>query len=185
MAMRRWSLFPTIICALILGLWPFDRGLAQIEPPNYDFSLKTFETFMPGSNQKEVEALYPKGELLNKKGDSSTYRYYVAHIRYRFPVIVQYFQNKIIDSYATLPSYFLHDVFHQSLINKWGKQKEFEQKNGTSQYRWAIAQGISITYQATCTITCFPLFVAFSFDPLPEGAESAKPLLNQLQDARL
>ena len=52
-------------------------------------------------------------DLIKDLGEVRIYRFYVDQIRYKFPVFVQLDQGKALDFYAKLPSYFLHDVFHQ------------------------------------------------------------------------
>jgi hypothetical protein len=72
-------------------------------------------------------------------------------------VIVQSQEGKILDMFAKLPSYFLHDVFHQSLINRFGKQDEYKKYGEEAIYKWTKSP-LTHVYSGACTITCFPIF---------------------------
>ncbi len=130
----------------------------KVTPKNYDFTFDKFKVFYPGAKLAEVKNIYPKLELMNK-GVVELYRINIIHVRYKFPVYIQVKDNAIIDFYARLPNYFIHDIFHQSLINRFGKQDKFLNKDGTSYYIWSNADNLKITYSGACTITCFPIFV--------------------------
>lgn len=144
--------WPPIFIALFVPY--FCYGI--VIPPNYDFSLKKLDIFKPGSNKKEIEKKYKKGDKI----DDTTTKYYVEHLRYKFPIFVQYEGEKVSDYFAKLPSYFLHDVFHQSLINKIGKQNKYLKQNQNALYIWNNKDGNKYVYAATCTITCFPIYLA-------------------------
>ena len=60
---------------------------------------------------------YGKPEIMQTKGEVISLKFYVAHIRYKFPVIVQMKNGKVLDFFAKLPSYFLHDVFLHILLS--------------------------------------------------------------------
>ena len=91
---------------------------AKVEPPNYNFSLDKFDLFFPGSKQSEIKKQYSNETLVLSHGNFKTYKYYVEHIRYKFAILVQYKDGVVTDFHARLPPYFLHDVFHQSLIHQ-------------------------------------------------------------------
>ncbi len=131
---------------------------AKVDPKNYDFSLDKFEIFKPDSTLKIIQAKYPKGVVAFKKGRLITYKYYVEHLRYKFPVFVQFKENKVLDFYAKLPSYFLHNIFHQSLINRIGKQDSFKRVEEQAIYVWKNKDGKRHIYFGSCTITCFPVY---------------------------
>ena len=131
---------------------------AKVTPKNYDFTFDKFKTFYPGKTLEEVKKVYKKVELI-KKSTTELYRTEITHVRYKFPIYFQIKDGAIIDFYARLPNYFIHDIFHQSLINRFGKQDKFLNKDGTSFYVWKKADRLKITYSGTCTITCFPVFV--------------------------
>ncbi len=157
--MRYWS----ILC-LLCGL-----AHAKVDPANYDFSTDTLAAFFPGQTLSGLEASYGKGELL-RSGRVRMLRFWVSQLRYKFPVVVQADEEKILDMFATLPSYFLHDIFHQSLIKRWGKQQNYKRVDEEAYYRWSDAEK-TMHYSAACTITCFPLYfsVALPADKAPAG----------------
>lgn len=131
---------------------------AKVAPPNYDFSLDNLQKFMPGGKLEQIEKEFGKGEFFYRKGKYKVLKYYVEHIRYRFPIFVQFRDDQVIDFHASLPTYFLHDVFHRSIIKRMGKQDKFFNSSEHSVYIWNNANGNQIVYSSTCTITCFPLY---------------------------
>jgi hypothetical protein len=142
---------------------------AKVTPPNYDFSTDTLQDFFPDKSLSELEVKYGKPDVLRSGNDVQMLRFWVKHIHYKFPVIVQANKEKVIDMFATLPSYFLHDVFHQSLIKRWGKQKDYKRVDEEAYYRW-VDDEKTMHYSATCTITCFPIY--FSVSPSKSKAPS-------------
>jgi hypothetical protein len=126
---------------------------AKVEPPNYDFSLTALDPFLPGKNVAEAG----KGEPVHSTNGMKTVKFMVAHIRYKFPVIVQEKGGIINDFFARLPSYFLHDLFFQSLVNRYGKQTSYKRVGEEAVYSWD-KDGNTHVYSAACTITCFPIF---------------------------
>lgn len=145
-----------ILPCLMLMFQPLN---AKVESPNYNFSLDTLADFMPGKAQSELEKKYGKPEVMSDEGGIRTLKFQVAHIRYKFPVLVQVKEGLIQDFFARLPSYFLHDVFFQSLINRLGKQTRYKKIGEEAFYTWE-AQPLRHIYSAACTITCFPIFYA-------------------------
>lgn len=140
-------------------------GFAKVIPPNYDFSMDTLAEFFPGKDIAVIEGKYGKPESLRDNGSIKMVRFKVKQMRYLFPVVVQHSQGKILDMHATLPSYFLHDIFHQSLINRWGKQQAYQRVDEEAFYQWKNEEFI-MSYGASCTITCFPTYL--SVRPSPE-----------------
>jgi hypothetical protein len=133
---------------------------AKVIPPNYDFSIKKFTLFMPGKLQVDIEKKYKTKELMFKSEQFQTYKYYIEHIRYRFPILVQYYKGVVTDFHARLPQYFLHDIFHQSLINKLGAQDIYKNSEEQSIYIWKNKNNQRHYYSGGCAITCFPIFYA-------------------------
>jgi len=133
---------------------------SKVDPPNYDFHLKQFESFMPGQNKSNLEQQFGAGEFVFQNSGLMTYRYYVQALRYRFPVLVQFQGDIVHDFHASMPVYFLHDVFHKSLIDKFGMQDTYYNYDEQSVYIWTKLEKISVVYASACTITCFPLFMA-------------------------
>lgn len=144
-----------LVCSISLS-----SVLAEVDPPNYDFSLDKFNLFMPGKTLAEIEKTYPKKEFMLSRGSYKTYKFYVEHIRYRFPILVQFKEGVVTDFHARLPTYFLHDIFHQSLLNRYGKQDVYKNKKEQSIYIWKNKDNIRHYYVGACTITCFPIFYA-------------------------
>ncbi len=113
---------------------------------------------MPGQKLVEIEKKYKQKELMSKKDAYSIYRFYVEHLRYRFAVLVQFNEGKVTDFHARLPQYFLHDVFHQSLINRIGMQDVYKKVEEQAVYIWNNKNNNKYYYSGACTITCFPIY---------------------------
>lgn len=146
---------------------------AKVEAPNYDFSIETLDNFLPGQSIAAIQSKYNKGEEINL-GGMKTHKFYVAHIRYKFPVLVQEKNGNVHDMFARLPNYFLHDIFLQSLVKRLGKQSDYKRANEEAFYVWE-SKGMKHVYSAACTITCFPIFYAVH----PVDAKSS--LLEQMK----
>ncbi len=130
--------------------------LAKVTPPNFDFELGQLELFRPGSSKKAIEEKYKNGQDI----EEGIRRYGIEHQKFLFPIFVRFEGEQVADFYAKLPTYFLHDVFHQSLINKIGKQDQYFKKENSAVYIWNNKDGFKHIYSASCTITCFPVFYA-------------------------
>ena len=133
---------------------------SKVDPPNYDFSVDKFQLFMPGAKLADIEKVYKVKELSFKQNQFKTYKFYIEHIRYRFPIFVQFNGNTVTDFHARLPAYFLHDVFHQSLINRLGKQDIYKKVEEQALYLWKNKNGKKHVYSGGCSITCFPIYYA-------------------------
>lgn len=158
-----------ILPCLLLMFQPLK---AKVESPNYHFDLKEFDSYLPG---KTIEPSSGQLLLLNKKGSTTLYKSEIKTTKYHIPLFITLEKNTVIDFYAKLPSYFLHDVFFQSLINQYGKQTSYQMKNEHAVYTWDTKE-LLITYSATCTITCFPLFLSIA-----SQQNKNKSLLKQLK----
>ena len=158
------------------------NSTAKVEPPNYDFSTDTLSDFFPEKEISSLEGKYGKGEVLNDDGSIKMIRYMVAQIRYVFPVIVQVSEGKIVDMHARLPSYFLHDIFHHSLIKRWGKQQKYQRVDEEAYYHWNNEQ-LVMNYGASCTITCFPTYFSVQLpkEKMPGGTRSISEILDSRQ----
>jgi hypothetical protein len=152
---------------------------AKVEAPNYNFSLETLADFFPEKKIDDIEKKYGKSEVMGDKNGIETLKFYVAHIRYKFPVIVQAKDGKILDFFAKLPSYFLHDIFFQSLVNRIGKQKDYRKVGEEAVYSWE-QDSLKHVYSAACTITCFPVFYTV-FPSKP--ANGLKPLIVKMKES--
>ncbi len=144
---------------------------AEVEPPNYNFSLEALDVFMPGKSLEDIEKSYGKGELYTD-GEFAQIKFYVAHLRYKFPVFVQIKDKKSVGFFARLPQYFSHDLFHQSLINRYQKQDEYLKKEEQAVYLWKKEAGLKRIYSGACTITCFPLYYAVESTKEEENSEA-------------
>jgi hypothetical protein len=154
---------------------------AKVIAPNYDFSLDTLNDFFPERAKEEIEKKYGPSELVVEKNGMETRKYYVAQIRYKFPVIVQFKDGRVLDFFAKLPSYFLHDIFFQSLTTRHGKQTQYHKFEEEAIYRWEQDK-VKHIYSAACTITCFPIFYSVhvkekipGFTPQIEAMKAAVP----------
>lgn len=154
------------------------------ETPNYNFSLDQFQDFYPGVKIDDLRENYGPGEIIVRQNDHLIYKFYISHIRYRFPIFVQTNPEKtIVDFIARLPNYFLHDVFHHSLIERIGRQDRYFKKNAHAFYHWSDVEGNSHTYTSTCTITCFPINYAVSTNrPQSPNFKSLSERLSTVKD---
>ena len=158
--MRNIVLWSSLFIALCLP--------AKVDPPNYNFSLDALAPFRPESSFEEIKKALGEGVTIKKTNNTTIVRYYVAHLRYKFPIFIQLYQGKVVEFFARLPSYFLHDIFHQSLINRLGKQDFYSRQNNNAIYIWKNKENCKHTYSGSCTITCFPLYYSqISLNPPP------------------
>ncbi len=148
---------------------------AKVEAPNYNFDFSIFNDFMPEKKISEIEAKYSKGEVQSDLRGVQTIKFNVSHSRYKFPVFVQAREGVVLDFFSRLPSYFLHDVFHQSIINRYGKQTSYKKVGEEAVYVWEKAPYKHI-YSGACTITCFPIF--YTVHPL--DTKGMTPLIQQM-----
>lgn len=150
---------------------------AKVESPNYHFDTDSLFDFFPGKNLSVLETKLGKGEILSEESGLQTIRYYVSEPKYKFPVIVHARDGVIEDFLARLPSYFLHDIFFQSLVNNYGKQKIYKRFNEEAFYVWE-QENFKHVYSAACTITCFPIF--YSVEKI---GTSEKSILQKMKNA--
>jgi hypothetical protein len=150
---------------------------AKVEAPNYNFSLDALAEFFPGKTIAALDQKYGKGEVMSDEGGIISLKYHISHLRYKFPVIVQSKEGAVEDFFARLPSYFLHDVFFQSLVNRYGKQENYKKVGEEAVYRWNKEGNLHV-YSAACTITCFPIFYA-----VQRSQAQTKPILEKMKNA--
>lgn len=134
--------------------------LSKVKAPNYDFSMKKFDIFMPGAKIADIEKEYSYKKLVFKSTQFQTYKFFIEHIRYKFAILVQFNNGVVTDFHARLPQYFLHDIFHQSLINRLGKQDIYKKVEEQATYIWKSEKGLEHTYSGACTITCYTIYYA-------------------------
>lgn len=137
---------------------------AKVDAYNYNFSLDQLKPFFPGNRISDIKDLV----FLTKKDSYSLSRTEIVYNRYKFFVYIQANQDVIVDFFARLPSYFLHDLFHQALINRLGKQTSYIKKESAALYIWKTSDGLTHYYQGTCTINCFPEFYSVVGQNLPQ-----------------
>jgi hypothetical protein len=151
---------------------------AKVVAPNYKFEITTFNAFMPGENLAALEQKYPGAEMVSEKNGITTKKIYIKHTQYQLAVLVQAREGEILDFFARLPSYFLHDVFLQSLVNQQGKQDLYKKTGEEAYYVWEKAL-LKHVYSGACTITCFPIF--YTVHPKDAAGKSFTPLLEQMK----
>lgn len=166
-----FKLFIILPCLLIM----FQPLKAKVEAPNYHFDLETLSVFFPGRSVSEIDSKFKKGEVMGTEDGVRIIKYTVSETKYNFVVFIQEKDGTVEDFFARLPSYFLHDVFFQSLTNRYGKQTTFKRTHEEAFYTWD-APPLKHVYSASCTITCFPIFYSV------EKKESERPsLLNKMK----
>lgn len=166
----------SILPCLMMMFQPLN---AKVEKPNYDFSLDTLSDFLPGKNVGDAAAKHGQPQEVNKVNGVKTQKFQVAHIRYKFPVLVQEKEGEIQDFFARLPNYFLHDIFLQSLVKKLGKQNSYKRTGEEAYYIWETEE-MKHVYSAACTITCFPIFYS-----VMKKKTTGSTLLDQMKKGNL
>jgi hypothetical protein len=159
-------------CLLVL----FQPINAKVEAPNYDFSVETLNDFFPGKKVSDLESKYGASTTMSKDRRGTTKKFNVAHVRYKFPVLIQDKDGLVQDFFARLPSYFLHDIFLKSLQTKLGKQTEYKKTGEAAYYVWKD-KDFKYVYSAACTITCFPIF--FAGEPVGSSSPSILEQMNK------
>jgi hypothetical protein len=149
---------------------------AKILPPNYEFKLNSLDNYMPLQKLSELQEKVGKGAVISDQGEIKSVEFLIKEDRYHLKVLVQHKNDEIFDTFIKLPSYFLHDVFFQSLINKLGKQTTYKKVREEAFYTWVLDNEIHV-YSAACTITCFPIFYSVS-----SKNKSGKSILEQLSN---
>ena len=134
------------LSSFVLPTW------AKVEAYNYNFSLDQLKPLLPGNKLAEDV------QILRQEDGYTLGITYVKQLRYKFAVILQAQDGKIVDMFARLPTYFLHNTFHQSLINRFGKQDGYIKKENSALYIWNDKNGMEHSYNGSCTITCYPDF---------------------------
>lgn len=147
---------------------------AKVESPNYNFELTSLDDFYPGKFISEIEKKYGRSEVLGKESELTTQKFLVKHPRYNVSAILQEKSGEVQDVFFRLPSYFLHDSFFQSLVNRLGKQSTYKKVGEEAFYVWN-KDSLRHVYSAACTITCFPIFYAI------EKRENSNGLLSKLK----
>ena len=151
---------------------------AAITPPNYDFTLKSLETFLPGKSIEEVKKTYPKYKTLEDNGDAKLFLFEIKKPNYKLDIYTQVKKEQITDLYVRLPQFFVHDILLLELQTKWKKQDSFIRKDGSALYTWMNRDNFNIIYHGSCSITCFPMFLE-----IVSTEKSVHPLYNKFNEA--
>lgn len=151
--------------------------------PNYNFSLDGIKPYLPMNKFDAAQDLFKNAEIIQQLTSLKVYRLTISQLRYKFPIYIQVKDGEIVDFYTTLPSYFLHDVFHQSLINRYGKQDQYLKHEANALYVWNKKE-IRHTYSGTCTITCFALYYTATKSTLLSD-KTFRPLITVLNQRSL
>ncbi len=158
---------------------------AAVDAKNYNFSLDQLKAFMPGEQLATLDATNKTKTYLYARGKYKVYKYYITQLRYKFPVMVQATKKgQITDFHAKLPSYFLHNLFHQALINRLGKQNQYKLSDEHAVYVWNNVNNNQHIYSGGCSITCFPIYYSVKTNTLnADGNYHA--IIKQLQNRHL
>lgn len=136
------------------------NSFALVKEPNYDFSLDELKIFSPMNPLAPIKEKYPDLKKVKEENGFAIYKTYHTQLRYKFPILIQVKKDTITDFYARLPAYFLHDVFHQSLINRYKMQDYYKKHEEQAIYIWKPRDNIHHVYSGACSITCFPIYYA-------------------------
>lgn len=132
---------------------------AEITPPNYDFTLKTIESFTPGRNIEEIKKQNPKFDVFEDNGDQKILRFKINRTNYSLDIYTQVKKDTVTDLFVRLPQHFLHDIFLGDLQKKWKKQDKFVRHDRSALYVWLNRDNNNIIYHGSCSLTCFPMFI--------------------------
>ncbi|MBF0205681.1 MAG: hypothetical protein HQK53_02210 [Oligoflexia bacterium] len=162
--------------------------------PRFDFQLEKFSILFTqrdlravrkslsqlGGRSGENTDLYAQISTTNKNlvisklkifdtNDSRSFRYY-------YVLLLQSYLDQILDFYIVFPSFMDHQFVYYNLQKKFAKVDKFARSGSSSFYIWNNVGGIKITYSATCTVSCFPLFLEGEF---LDAREQVKSKLSQ------
>ncbi|RLA60577.1 MAG: hypothetical protein DRQ89_12665 [Epsilonproteobacteria bacterium] len=165
----------TITFLIFLNLYVLSAW-ANVDAYNYNFSLNQLRPLLPGNQLAEDV------QILRQENGYTLGLTYIKQLRYKFAVILQAQDGQIVDMFARLPSYFLHDIFHQSLINRFGKQDDYIKKENSALYIWNDKNGLEHSYNGSCTITCYPDFYYVKKRNYPEDLTPLMETLNGVLD---
>jgi hypothetical protein len=172
----------TMNIAIIVALLTTVTLYGEVTPPNYFFTLEQLKPFHPGQELAAAKKRYPQNSLLRESGEISLHQFDLSYQRYKFPVMVQSFGGKVLDMFARLPSYFLHNLFHQSLIDIYGKQERYFKQERSAIYIWNNEKGNRHIYSGSCSITCFPDYYSVSpVTPPAAVGPSFIPIIDQIK----
>lgn len=145
-----------VLFALLFSLSAICQTLPADDPIYPQFKFGQLAPFQVGKLVADIPAQYKPTEI-NLKNALKINRYELTHLGYKFPIFVQFDETIILDLFVRLPSYLLHDFFHQSLIDNYGVQQDYILKDSTAVYTWTTNE-VKRIYSGGCTISCFPIF---------------------------
>ena len=154
---RAYLTFILFITTLISFSLPV---LAEIKPPNYDFTFDSLKPYLPGENFTKIKPDKTiQSDIFENNGNLVVFRIKLKRANYNIDVYVQTKNDIIVDMYARLPQHFIHDIFLADLQKKYKKQDKYVQKDMSALYVWMNREGNNIIYHGSCSITCFPMFI--------------------------
>lgn len=134
--------------------------LAEIKPPNNDFTLAVIESFFPGQSVEKIKSDKTiQLDIFEDNGNLKTLKIRLKKTNYTLDIYLQTKDDKITDLYVRLPQHFLHDLVLADLQKKYKKQDKFIRKDLSALYTWMNRDGNNIIYHGSCSITCFPMFL--------------------------
>jgi hypothetical protein len=137
---------------------------------------------MPGKKKAEIDKVNKSGTHQFGKDRGTIWKYKVSHLRYVFDMYIQFQDEIVTDIYVMLPSYFLHDIFHQTIIDKYGMQDKYLNENEHSIYVWSKVKGMRVFYEAACTIQCFPIYYSVVGLEIVKNMNGFTPIIQALAD---
>jgi hypothetical protein len=135
---------------------------ASISTPNYEFTIKTLENFLPSKPSESLKKENPKFDIIEDNGENKTLRFNFKTKNYSLDIYTQIKKDTIVDTYVRLPQYFNHDLFLKELQTKWKKQDKYFRKDQSAYFVWKNRDQMNILYMGSCSITCFPMFIEFT-----------------------
>lgn len=169
----------TLFILLLYGFLSYPVN-SKVLPPNYNYPINSLDLFFPGNEITPIDTKYPNKDTAFKNKKIDVYKYVVSEKYYKFSVYIAVFEGKVVELFTRLPGYFSHDVFHQTLIDKFGKQTDYFKKENTAIYTWKNVNGLTITYAGSCTITCFPIYYNVRFSTPDKNIPKHDPILTLL-----
>ncbi len=133
---------------------------------DYQEIVKELNTYTPKRNWPELLQKNKNIKLYSKDKNHSLYKLVLEKKNFRINIFFQIINNKISNTFIKFPSYFLHDRFLEIFLKENKVKSIF--KNNTRLYQWE-KDGFNWHYSATCTITCFPIYLSIEDKSGPTG----------------
>ena len=153
--------------------------LADITPPNYDFSLSSLEPFFPGATMEKIKSDKTiQSDIFEDNGNLKTLKIKLVKPDYKLEIYLQTKDDKVTDMFVRLPQHFYHDLILADLQKKYKKQDKFIRKDMSALYLWMNRDGNNVIYHGSCSITCFPMFIEIA-----SVDKSVTPFYKKLNEA--